>query len=70
MSAARGRLLRVGLAVILAGFASGTGSLALMAAWLCGGPGALMAGAWWLTRCAYGCLAVAVACAALLWRSR
>jgi hypothetical protein len=69
MGAAR-LLLRVGLAVIIAGMTCGAASVALMTAWLVTGDRALMAGAWWLTRCAYGCLAVAVACAALLWRSR
>ena len=70
MGAARRLLIRLGLAVILAGFASGTGSLALMTAWLYTGDHGLMTASGWLTRCAYGCLAVAVACAALLWRSR
>jgi hypothetical protein len=70
VGAARRLLLRVGLAVILAGFASGTGSLALMTAWLLTGDHGLMAVSGWLTHCAYGCLAVAVACAALLWRQR
>jgi hypothetical protein len=70
VGASRGRLLRAGLAVILAGMTCGTASLALMAAWLVTGDHALMAASRWLTWCSYGCLAVAVACAALLWRSR
>jgi hypothetical protein len=49
---------------------SGAASVALMTAWLYTGDHGLMAVSGWLTRCAYGCLAVAVACAALLWRSR
>jgi hypothetical protein len=69
MGAAR-RLLRLGLAVIIPGMTSGTGSLALMTAWLYTGDHGLMTASGWLTRCAYGCLAVAVACAVLLWRSR
>jgi hypothetical protein len=62
-AARRRRLLLLGLAQFIAGLASGTASLHTRT-------GGLMSASWWLTRCSYGCLAVAVTCAALLWRSR
>jgi hypothetical protein len=67
---ARGRMLRTGLAVIIAGFACGIASATLAFAWAYTRAGGLMEASWWLAWCARGCFAVAVACAALLWRSR
>jgi hypothetical protein len=66
----RRRLLLLGLAAIIAGMTCGAASVALMTAWLVTGDHGLMTVSGWLTWCAYGCLTVAVACAALLWRSR
>jgi hypothetical protein len=70
MGAARGRLLRAGLAVIIAGFACGVASATLSFAWAYTRAGGLSEASWWLTWLARGCFAIAVACAVLQWRLR